>query len=162
MTTPAIRALRDAFGCFATGITVITSVDGDGNPVGFTANSFTSVSLDPPLLLVCAAHGVSALPAIRATRAFGVNVLSIDQEHVSRRFTQRGIDRFAGATWQRGPLGVPLLGGACAAFECVVQQDIEAGDHVILIGRIDAFSHDPARQPLLYHQGRYRELPGLA
>ena len=152
------RALRDAFGAFATGITVITSTDDEGASCGFTANSFTSVSLEPPLLLVCAAHGVSALPAIRARRAFGVNILSEAQEHVSRRFTQRGIDRFAEAIWRPGAHDVPLLEGACATFACRVLQDIEAGDHVILLGRIDGFSADQLVRPLLYHRGRYAEL----
>jgi flavin reductase (DIM6/NTAB) family NADH-FMN oxidoreductase RutF len=155
MTSPEIRALRDAFGVFATGITIITGVADDGVAVGFTANSFTSVSLDPPLLLVCAAHGVSAMPALRSRRAFGVNVLAADQQHISQRFTQRGIDRFAQGDWQPGALGMPLLADACAAFECTIQQDIEAGDHVIFIGRIDGFTADPQRPPLLYHQGRY-------
>lgn len=155
------RALRDAFGTFATGVTVITATHA-GERCGFTANSFTSVSLDPPLLLVCAAHGVSALPAIRAARAFGVNVLADAQEAVSRRFTQRGIDRFADADWREGPNGVPLLEGACAAFACSVLQDIEAGDHVILLGRIDAFSADASAPPLLYHRGRYAALGAAA
>ncbi|QMW22586.1 flavin reductase family protein [Sandaracinobacteroides saxicola] len=158
MTTPDIRALRDAFGAFATGITIITATTAEGASVGFTANSFTSVSLTPPLLLVCAAHGVSALPAIRASRAFGVNILAVDQEAISRRFTQRSIDRFAGANWHHATLGVPLLTGACATFECTVQQDIEAGDHVIFIGHIKGFTADPAHAPLLYHRGRYAGL----
>lgn len=152
------RALRDAFGCFATGVTVVTSTNADGSGVGFTANSFTSVSLDPALLLVCAGRSASSLPALRTKGAFAVNVLAIDQEAVSRRFTQRGVDRFEGAAWERWSLDVPILAGACAAFECRLKREVDGGDHAIFLGEIVRMAHAPDRDPLLYFQGRYRRV----
>lgn len=149
------RALRDAFGCFATGITVVTSFDSARKPVGFTANSFTSVSLDPPLLLVCPGKKVSALPAILESRVFGVNVLAADQEHVSRRFTMPGVDRFAEAQWVEAENGVLLLEGAVTNFACRIENEVDAGDHLLLIGRIESFRAACERQPLMYVKGAY-------
>lgn len=151
------RALRDAFGCFATGITIVTSVDSDGQPVGFTANSFTSVSLDPPLLLVCPGKYASSLAAIRSSGLFGVNVLSSAQRPVSERFATPGVDRFTEGDWVRSESGLLLLEGACANFACHLLQDVDAGDHQILIGHIDSFRSAPERQPLMYVRGDYRE-----
>ncbi|WP_448585053.1 flavin reductase family protein [Thermaurantiacus sp.] len=148
------RALRDAFGCFATGVTVVTSLD-QSRRVGLTANSFTSVSLDPPLLLVCLAAGVSSLPAIRAFRRFGVSVLAASQRAVAERFARRGGDRFEVGEWVEAESGVPLLEGAAANFACSVFQDIASGDHVLLVGRIESFRAAPDRPPLLYLRGRY-------
>jgi flavin reductase (DIM6/NTAB) family NADH-FMN oxidoreductase RutF len=152
---PDARALRDAFGCFATGVTIVTSWDAEQRPVGFTANSFTSVSLDPPLLLVCPAKTASVLPALRHSQRFGVSVLSTDQQAIAERFAMRGIDRFAEGGWVEAESGVLLLEGACANFACTIDVDVEAGDHVVLIGRIDSFRAAPERRPLLYLKGRY-------
>jgi flavin reductase (DIM6/NTAB) family NADH-FMN oxidoreductase RutF len=149
------RALRDAFGCFATGVTIVTGADAEGRPVGFTANSFTSVSLEPPMLLVCAGRGASSLPAIRETGCFGVNVLSAAQRVTAERFAMRGVNRFAEGDWVAAESGVLLLEGACANFACTLAKDIEAGDHQVLIGRIDSFRSASDRDPLLYLRGRY-------
>ncbi len=149
------RALRDAFGCFATGVTIVTSRNRSGHPVGFTANSFTSVSLDPPQLLVCVAGTASSLPAIRAHRLFGVSVLSDAQREIAERFAQRGVDRFAMGNWVEAESGVLLLEGACAHFSCTLEIEVESGDHLILVGRIDSFRAAPERNPLLYLRGRY-------
>jgi flavin reductase (DIM6/NTAB) family NADH-FMN oxidoreductase RutF len=149
------RALRDAFGCFATGITIVTSFDEAGTPVGFTANSFTSVSLDPPLLLVCPGKNASSLPAIRQTGLFGVSVLSSGQRGVAERFAMRGVDRFAEGEWVESESGILLLEGACANFACTLAQDIDAGDHQLLLGRIDSFRSASDRQPLMYLKGAY-------
>lgn len=149
------RALRDAFGCFATGITIVTSFDEEGRPVGFTANSFTSVSLDPPLLLVCPGRSASSLPAIRKTGLFGVSVLAIGQRPVAERFAMRGVDRFAEGEWVESESGLLLLEGACANFACTLHQDIDAGDHQLLLGRIDSFRSAADRQPLMYLRGSY-------
>mgnify|MGYP005836509769 CR=1 FL=1 len=149
------RALRDAFGCFATGVTVVTSENEDGQPVGFTANSFTSVSLDPPQLLVCVAETASSLPAIRSHRLFGVSVLADTQRDVAERFAMRGVDRFAAGGWVEAESGVLLLEGACAHFACTLEVEVQSGDHVILVGRIDSFRAAPERHPLLYLRGRY-------
>lgn len=151
------RPLRDAFGCFATGITIVTSFDEERRPVGFTANSFTSVSLDPPLLLVCPGKSASSLPAIRKTGLFGVSVLSAGQRAVAERFAMRGVDRFAEGEWVESESGVLLLEGACANFACTLNQDIDAGDHQLLLGHIDSFRSSFDRQPLMYLKGAYWE-----
>ncbi len=149
------RPLRDAFGCFATGVTIVTSYDETRKPVGFTANSFTSVSLDPPLLLVCPGKFASSLPAIRATGLFGVNVLSATQRDVAERFAMRGVDRFAEGNWVESESGVLLLEGACANFACSTVTEVDAGDHLVLIGHIDSFRSASERIPLMYVRGAY-------
>jgi flavin reductase (DIM6/NTAB) family NADH-FMN oxidoreductase RutF len=150
------RPLRDAFGCFATGVTIVTSFDEARRPVGFTANSFTSVSLDPPLLLVCPGRSIRSLPIIRQTGLFGVSVLSESQRSVAERFASRIDDRFSEGEWVESESGVLLLEGACANFACTLVNDIEAGDHQVLIGHIDSFRSADARQPLLYLRGAFR------
>ncbi|MFZ4688600.1 MAG: flavin reductase family protein [Polymorphobacter sp.] len=149
------RTLRDAFGSFATGVTIVTGRDQDGNRIGLTANSFTSVSLDPPLLLFCPANTASALPALRATGRFAVNVLAADGQHVSDRFARKGIDRFAEADWDEWD-GLPVLRDAKAAFSCTLHADHDGGDHRIIVGLITRLGFAPAREALLYLHGRYR------
>jgi flavin reductase (DIM6/NTAB) family NADH-FMN oxidoreductase RutF len=151
------RHLRDAFGCFATGVTVITGCTEDGTRTGLTANSFTSVSLDPPLLLFCPANGASALPLIRSSGRFAVNILDIDGQAVADRFTQKGIDRFADADWLDWD-GLPVLAAAKAAFACDLHADHDGGDHRIVVGRIRRYGLAPERESLLYLHGRYRRV----
>lgn len=151
-------ALRDAFGAFATGVTVVTALDATGRPVGFTANSFTSVSLDPPLLLICLGKSSSNFAIFSQTARFAVNILAADQTDISQRFATPCADRFAGLDWQAGPGGAPLLPGVAAWFDCARHQVIDAGDHIVLLGRIDTFER-AARDPLIYLQGRYLEPP---
>jgi len=158
LTPPfAPRDLRDAFGCFATGVTVITSQTGTGERIGLTANSFTSVSLDPPLLLFCPANGASALAGLRAAGRFAVNVLSPDSQAVADRFAMKGVDRFADAQWLDWD-GVPVLAEAKAAFACTLHADHDGGDHRIIVGLITRFAMAPAADSLLYLHGRYRRL----
>ncbi|PKP82751.1 MAG: flavin reductase [Alphaproteobacteria bacterium HGW-Alphaproteobacteria-18] len=152
------RTLRDALGCFATGVTVVTAMDREGQPVGLTANSFTSVSLDPPLLLVCIAKTSGSLRAMEGAEHFAVNVLHIGQQPVSNRFARPGTDRFSETPWQRGQHDVPLLSGALVNFECVRHAEYDGGDHVILVGRVERARYEPRRDPLLYFKGRYRRL----
>ncbi len=135
------RALRDAFGTFMTGVTVVTSHDGDGAPLGFTANSFTSVSLDPPLLLISLSKSSSNFDALTSATGFAVNVLSEDQEDISNRFARRVDDRYADLDWQVGPHGSPLIGGVAAWFDCSMHNTVDAGDHVLLIGQVEAFGN---------------------
>jgi len=151
------RALRDAFGAFATGVTVVSGHDGGGERVGLTANSFTSVSLNPPLLLVCPARTASALPALQASGRFAVNVLTLDQQSVAERFTKRGVDRFADPGWTDWH-GLPVLRGTCASFVCDLHVELDGGDHAILVGRVTALRTDPRAEPLLYVRGRYRQV----
>ncbi|HET6526121.1 flavin reductase [Sphingopyxis sp.] len=152
------RTLRDAMGCFATGITIVTALDAAGTPVGLTANSFTSVSLEPPLLLVCIANTAGTAPILRDAAHFGVNVLQIGQQPTSNRFAAKGEDRFANQPWAPGQTGVPLLGGSLVSFECQRESLHEAGDHFILVGRVVRAQFEPHRDPLLYFRGKYRRL----
>ncbi len=152
---PRARALRDAFGTFGTGVTIVAATGEDGRPVGFTANSFASVSLEPPLLLVCPARGASSLPAIATTRRFAVHVLARAQRPLAERFSRRGADRFEGLVWAADRHGLPRIEGACARFACALEQTIEAGDHLVLIGRILEHESDLEAEPLLFVRGRY-------
>lgn len=152
------RTLRDAMGCFATGVTIVTALDAQGAPVGLTANSFTSVSLDPPLLLVCIANAAGTAPVLREAAHFGVNVLQIGQQPASNRFAAKGEDRFANLPWGPGQTGVPLLGNSLVSFECRCEAVHEAGDHFILVGHVMRAQFEPYRDPLLYFRGKYRRL----
>ena len=148
------RALRDAFGTFMTGVTVVTTLDATGKPLGFTANSFSSVSLDPPLLLVQIARNSANHAAFTTATGFAVNILSEGQKHISSTFARPVPDRFAGIDWQPGPHGAPLLPDVAAWFDCTPHQIVEAGDHTILIGRIEAFNATAA-PGLGYYRGTY-------
>lgn len=152
------RTLRDAMGCFATGVTIITAHSNDGKPVGLTASSFTSVSLDPPLLLVCIANNAGSAETLRAVDDFAVNVLQIGQQPVSNLFAGKSEDRFAGTRWEVGEYGAPILPSSLGIFECKRHALHEAGDHFILVGRVEKASFEPRRDPLLYFRGKYRRL----
>lgn len=148
------RALRDAFGTFLTGVTVVTSHDDTGTPLGFTANSFASVSLDPPLVMVCLANSSRNFEALTQTSGFAVNILAEDQKDISNTFARPAEDRFAAVDWQVGPQGSPILAGVSAWFDCSMHKTVEAGDHVILIGQVEAF--DTSTAPGLgYARGAY-------
>lgn len=152
------RTLRDAMGCFATGVTVVTAMGPAGDPVGLTASSFTSVSLEPPLLLVCIASNAGSADTLRAASHFAVNVLQIGQQLTSNRFARKGEDRFAATAWKPGETGAPVISGSLSAFECARQAVHEAGDHFILVGQVVRASFEPRRDPLLYFRGKYRRL----
>jgi flavin reductase (DIM6/NTAB) family NADH-FMN oxidoreductase RutF len=154
------RAFRNALGGFATGITVVTAVAPDGTPLGLTVSSFNSVSLEPPLVLWSLDANSQCLNAFERASHFAVNVLAADQEDVSNRFASRAEDKFAGLTWSAGLGGAPLLPGTCASFECINAARHPGGDHLIFIGQVERFSHDPAREPLIFQGGRYRRLAG--
>jgi flavin reductase (DIM6/NTAB) family NADH-FMN oxidoreductase RutF len=148
------KALRNAFGAFATGVTVITTRQPDGTPRGFTANSFTSVSLDPPLLLVCLAKTAHSADVFAAAPHFAVNILAEDQKAVSGLFASRAPDKFQQCAWTPGHADVPLIDGALAQFACANHQLVDAGDHLLLIGRVEAFATNEG-QPLGYFRGSY-------
>jgi flavin reductase (DIM6/NTAB) family NADH-FMN oxidoreductase RutF/pimeloyl-ACP methyl ester carboxylesterase len=152
------RTLRDAMGCFATGVTVVTTVGGDGKPIGLTANSFTSVSLDPPLLLACIARSAGSYAAMEAAAHFGVNVLHIGQQPVSNLFASRVEDRFSDVEWAKGETGVPILLNSLASIECARHAVFDGGDHIILVGRVERARFEARRDPLLYFGGKYRRL----
>ncbi|UVC12167.1 flavin reductase (plasmid) [Rhizobium sp. TH2] len=148
------RALRDAFGAFLTGVTVVTTVDQTGAPFGFTANSFTSVSLDPPLLLVCLARTSRNYQTLTSAKGFAVNILSESQKDVSNTFARPVEDRFSAVEWRKGPHGSPVFSDVAAWFDCSMHELVDAGDHVILIGRIEAFENS-GRTGLGYARGGY-------
>lgn len=133
------KTLRRAFGRFMTGVTVVTTRDAAGAPVGFTANSFTSVSLDPPLVLVCPGTHLSSFETFRTAPRFGISVLAEGQEDVSNLFASATGDRFADCDWQAAWDAIPLIAGRSAGFVCDTHQVVEAGDHIVLIGRVRAF-----------------------
>ncbi|MDE3823007.1 flavin reductase family protein [Sinorhizobium meliloti] len=153
MTSDA-RALRDAFGAFLTGVTVVTTVDEAGSPIGFTANSFTSVSLDPPLLLVCLAKTSRNYATLTGAKGFGVNILSEGQKDVSNTFARPVEDRFAAVDWRPGPHGSPVFADVAAWFDCATHEVVDAGDHVILVGRVEGFENS-GKTGLGYARGGY-------
>ncbi|WP_337185658.1 alpha/beta fold hydrolase [Phenylobacterium sp.] len=151
------RTLRDALGCFATGVTVVTAM-GDDGPVGVTANSFTAVSLDPPLILVCLGARSSSLPTFQTAGGFAINMLHIGQQPASKAFAGPQESRFSSVPWRVGRHGAPTLDDSLASFECETFSMQEAGDHVVLIGRVKAAKFEPRRDPLLFFRGKYRRL----
>jgi len=148
---------RKVVGHFASGVTVITTWDAEGRPAGLTANAFTSVSLDPPLVLVCVDHKAQSYPAMQASGRFAVNILALGQDALSKRFAVSGGDKFDGLAWSTGPAGLPLLSGALAALECHTVHTYPGGDHTIFVGRVEAVQAQDA-EPLLYYQGKYNRL----
>lgn len=153
------RVLRDALGCFGTGVTVITTIDEAGVPLGLTANSFTSVSLDPPLILFSLAKSSANLATFEKANRFAVNVLHIGQQPVAGRFTRRDIDRFEGVDWAvRVEEGSPILAGSLASFDCRTWAVNDGGDHLMFIGEVKHAWFEPHRDPLLYFRGKYRRL----
>ena len=152
------RTLRDALGCFATGVTVVTCFDSQQRPFGITANSFTSVSLEPPLLLVCVHKMAASAPALTSASHFAVNVLQTGQQPASIRFSARVEDRFHETPWSCGEYGAPVLKESLGVFECERYGVHDGGDHHILVGQVVRASFDPNLDPLLYFRGRYRRL----
>jgi crotonobetainyl-CoA:carnitine CoA-transferase CaiB-like acyl-CoA transferase len=148
------RALRDAFGAFATGVTVLTTRQADGTPRGFTANSFTSVSLDPPLLLISLAKTAHSCDTFMEAEAFAVNVLAEDQKAISGLFASRAPDKFDRCGWRPGARDMPLIDGALAQFACARERLVDAGDHILLIGRVLEYATAEAN-PLGYFRGNY-------
>lgn len=150
-------AFRAAAGRFATGVTIVTTMS-ETVPIGVTANSFTSVSLDPPLILVCLGKALGCVDAFSDTEHFAVNVLRSAQRDTSVRFATKGIDRFNGTDWNMSETNTPLLDDALARIECLKHSQMDYGDHTIFIGRVLSCTYDPAEEPLLYFGGEYRSL----
>ena len=149
--------LRRVFGSFPTGVTVIAGFV-DGVPAGLAANSFVSVSLDPPLVSVCVAHTSGTWPILRRAGRIGVSVLGAHQEHVGRQLSARGVDRFAALRWRTSPDGAVLLDGASAWLDCAIEREVPAGDHDIVLLRVHDLDADPEVAPLVFHGSRYRRL----
>lgn len=150
---PDPSTMRTVMGHFATGVAVITATH-EGEPVGLAANSFTSVSLDPPLVLFCAAHSSSTWPRIDAAGHYCVNILSEDAEQVCRVFASPG-DRFSQVAWHVGVTGAPVLDEALAYIDCEIQDTFDGGDHVIVVGRVIELGHREHGKPLVFYRGGY-------
>jgi flavin reductase (DIM6/NTAB) family NADH-FMN oxidoreductase RutF len=150
-----VAELRQTLGSFATGVAVATTLEAPGTPKRFTANSDTSVSLDPPLVLVCVDKAASCYPAFAQAKHFGINILCEAQQHVSRTFASKSADKFAGLPWISGITGSPIFPDSVAWLDCELHDRIEAGDHLIVIGKVLSFGHAPDKRPLGYHRGSY-------
>lgn len=150
----AQRHFRDVLGRFASGVTVVTSISG-GQPVGMTAQSFTSVSLNPPLVLFCPAKTSQAWPAMQRAGFFCVNLLAQGQDEMSNRFARRGEDKFADVGWSPASTGAPLLDGVLGWVDCTVYAVHEAGDHYVVIGQVEDMGISEAPHPLLFYRGAY-------
>jgi 3-hydroxy-9,10-secoandrosta-1,3,5(10)-triene-9,17-dione monooxygenase reductase component len=151
---PDSATYRTVLGHFATGVTIVTARDGD-TPVGMACNSFTSVSLDPPLVLYCAAKNSTTWPQLQNAHHFAVNVLDEDAEAVSRIFATKGADRFEGVSHRRGATGAPILTDAIAYVDCETEAEYDAGDHVIVVGRVVELGYVSEGKPLLFDRGGY-------
>jgi flavin reductase (DIM6/NTAB) family NADH-FMN oxidoreductase RutF len=146
-------------GLFATGVTVITTRDSQGNIYGLTANAVTSLSLVPPLVLICVDRKAETYAHFFDSKCFIVNILAEDQEALSTRFAKSGGDKFTGVAYQIGPLATPILDGTLGYVECKIVATHEGGDHVIHIGEVERAEVRRGR-PLIFYQGRYRQLTG--
>ncbi len=149
--------LRRVMGHFATGVTIITTVSKDGEPFGLTANSFTSVSLDPPLVLICVDKKAESYPHFEQSRVFTVNILNNQQEALSRKFAVSGGDKFQGVAYHTGANGVPILDGALAYLECKLYAVHDGGDHTLYLGEIEQ-AETVEGKPLLFYRGGYRAI----
>lgn len=151
-----LAELRNAFGRFPTGVTIVTTLS-KGQPIGFTANSFTSVSLHPPLLLVCPGKQLSSIEAFQNCESFGVSILSEGQEELATHFATFKGDRFENTEWFQGKNGVPLIKGAASLFACSTHQILDAGDHILLLGEVIEFDQ-MERRGLGFLSGKYFSL----
>jgi flavin reductase (DIM6/NTAB) family NADH-FMN oxidoreductase RutF len=148
---------RHVLGHFATGVTVVTTADTDGRPAGLTVSAFASVSLEPPLVLVCIDHKAQTYPAMLERGRFAINVLGAAQADVSRRFASSDLDKFDGVPYRMGALDVPLLDGSLAHLECSTMNTHVNGDHTIFVGLVER-AWAATGEPLLYYRGRYERL----
>ena len=159
---------RRVLGHFASGVTVVTTCDAQGRPAGLTASAFTSVSLAPPLILVCVARNAQSYAALSASDRFAVNILSSGQEAVSLRFASPPVaeswEKFEGVAHKPGTLGLPVLEGALAHLECSRVHTYPGGDHTIFVGQVEAAGcqSEGSAEPLLYYRGRYGRLRSQA
>lgn len=151
------RSYRKALGCFASGVAVMTTTEASGRPIGVTVSAFTSLSLNPPLILFCLDRRTGGLEAFRAG-SFAVNILREDQRELSIRFASRRDDKFAGLECRPGVSGAPLLPNTLAALECSVERVVDGGDHEIFIGKVEHMEYQTGGQPLLYFRGAYARI----
>ncbi len=161
---PPTRALPPAFssadfrlalGMFATGVTIVTARGADGGLLGLTANSFNSVSLEPPLVLWSLAKAAGSMAEFSAGSHYAINILAADQHALALRFSAKGVDRWADVAYSTSRSGAPLLDGAAATFECFNRSRYDEGDHVIFVGEVEHCAHRVGASPLLFHGGKF-------
>jgi 3-hydroxy-9,10-secoandrosta-1,3,5(10)-triene-9,17-dione monooxygenase reductase component len=157
VVTPDDRRFRDVFGHFVTGVTIVTAMDGDA-PVGMAANSFTSLSLAPPLVLFCVADSSSTWPRIESAGRFAINILGEEHESLSQLFALKGADRFSKVQWRRGISGAPVLDDAIAYIDCEFEAKHPGGDHQIVVGRVVDVDMRQDARPLVFFKGAYRKI----
>ena len=150
------KEFRNALGMFATGITIVTTMGPNGEPIGMTANSFSSVSLDPPLVLWSVGEFAGSYGIFTKAEHFAVHVLRKDQEDLSNLFASRGEDKFGDIAWSKGDYGSPILPEYAACFQCTMEHTYPGGDHMILVGRVRSFDDRGEEEALLYFRGKYR------
>jgi flavin reductase (DIM6/NTAB) family NADH-FMN oxidoreductase RutF len=146
--------MREVLGHFATGVTVVTAITDDG-PIGFTCQSFSSLSLDPPLVVLAPARSSRTWPHLRAIGRFCINVLAEGQDDVSQNFARSGADKFAGVPWTPSAQGSPVLDGVVAWIDGALWAEYDGGDHTLVVARVLDLGADPDRHPLLFHRGVY-------
>lgn len=154
---PDDARFRAVLGLFATGVTLVTAMD-DGEPVGMAANSFTSLSLDPPLILFCVAHSSTTWPRIERAGTFAVNILGEEHAELSELFARRGADRFGTTPWRVGVSGSPVLEEAIAYIDCRFEAEYPGGDHKIVVGRVVDLDMREGARPLLFFRGGYERM----
>jgi len=159
MLVIAAAEFRRVLSQFASGVTIVTTCDGDKRPTGLTASAFTSVSLEPPLVLVCIDHKSQSHGPLVEGGCFAVNILSVDQQALSRKFATTRLDKFDGVEFRLSELGLPIISAAIAHLECVTVSTHVAGDHTILVGRVEEATAGVG-EPLLYFRGQYDRLRG--
>lgn len=160
ITTPKAfdaRSLRDVLGCFATGVTVVTTLNDIGKPIGLVANSFAAVSLDPPLILWSIGLGTPSRQAFQSHPGFAINIMGAASKEQTLNFARASVDKFSEIEWRAGEYGVPVLQSALATLECRTHQRILAGDHEILIGEVLQIDRKDGA-PLLFHRGMFADI----
>jgi 3-hydroxy-9,10-secoandrosta-1,3,5(10)-triene-9,17-dione monooxygenase reductase component len=151
------RHFRNVLGNFASGIAVITAIH-NGEPVGLTCQSFSSVSLDPPLVTFIPAKTSGSYPRIREAGRFGINILASGQEEVCRQMATSGGPKFDGVEWSPSEGGAPRLAGSLAFIDCELQAELDGGDHLLVLGRVTGLEADPEADPLLFFRGSYQRI----
>lgn len=154
------QQLRNVMGHFATGVTVITTKDKTGKPFGLTANAFTSLSLNPPLALICIDKKVQCYYCFDESKVFAANILNEGQEQLSRRFATKGIEKFGGIKWHTGMNGLPLLDDAIGYIECEIVKSYDGGDHTVYVGEV-VNATAAGDRPLVFFKGKYYRLESL-
>ncbi|MBN7797512.1 flavin reductase family protein [Parahaliea mediterranea] len=158
MTQDSGRRYRDVMGNFCSGVVVVTALK-DNNPIGLTAQSFVALSIDPELIALCPAMSSNTWPGIRKAGRFCINVLAEDQQHVSSAFARSGTDKFADVQWSAGSGGSPVIQGSICHIDCELEREVEAGDHLVAIGKVvDMQLHRANVGPLLFFRGQYGSL----